>query len=179
MDGIAFDLVFHAVRVDDQAAVVRHQHALHAHGPAGGIHLQLGNTRHEGLIVLVPPESHAASVCQFFRLAPPGGVRLPAGLPGSRLQDLARALIRQVAQAEFQRVHARRGRQLIHERFVGEGILRPAQAAEGGRPQGRVSQVMDGHALVREGIVGRGIAFGAKGKAEMRRSLTVDQLTGH
>src|SRR5262245_15257212 len=56
----------------------------------------------------------------------------PAGSFCCSLEDGLSARIAQVSQAKLQRVHARRAGKLIHERFVGERVLRRAETSQRG-----------------------------------------------
>ncbi len=63
---VAFDLVPDAIRVDDQPAVMRHDHARDAHHAGGSVHRYESHAGHDGLVVLVAGERQSAAFGKAF-----------------------------------------------------------------------------------------------------------------
>src|SRR5690242_627503 len=99
LNHIAFDLVAHAVSIDDLPAVMCHDDPAYANRASRAIHRDLGNGGNVGLGVLV------ASECQAAPLAT-GKWVVPARAPRRRLKHRPRAWVIEIAQAEYQRVDA-------------------------------------------------------------------------
>src|SRR5262245_38045321 len=153
LDHIALDLALQAVGVDDLAAVVGDVELGNGDTATRAVNFDLGDRTNIGAHQLVFCVADAASLYDvasgafFWR-----GTFLPLGQRSQPLEHLDRALVRggQTFQTEFQRVHARRRRQLVDEAFVGVSILHASGSPDPGWTQRRRLQAATDRSYVRE-----------------------------
>ena len=120
LDGAAFDLVAHAVRVDDQAYVHRDPEFFNTHF-ATGVDLRHHRTVGAAVFVFGEGDAHAAAF-GFFTLVTPG----PAGHFCRRFEHGAAARVFEVAQAVLERIDAQLQRDFVEKGLDGKDIAMAA-----------------------------------------------------
>src|SRR5262245_38956865 len=153
LDHIALDLALQAVGVDDLAAVVGDVELGDGDTASRAVDFDLGDRTNIGTHQLVLRVADAASLYDVasgrFSWR---GTFLPLGQRSQSLKHLDPALVRgvEIFQTEFQRVHARRRRQLVDEAFVGISILHASRGSDPGWTQRRRFQAATDRSYVRE-----------------------------
>ena len=165
LDDVAVELVAHAVRINDLAAILDHEEARHPHLPCVAIDLDLGHAGHVGAIEFVLYVGDPAAAQHVARdILHRRGARLPLGEVGNPLQHLDAARILKRAQAVLQRVGAGCRRAFVEEGLVGVGVLHPPGGADPGGPERRRGQPVADRAHVREGVGQRRVADDVAGR---------------
>ena len=156
---VPLDRVLEAVGVDDEAAVVRADHALHPHAPALPVDLDLGDRGDRRLYAVRVRDAASGEDASGAR-STGRGPRVPAIRLGRRLDDgdgarppEGRVILgrpAQEAEAKLDRVRVRGRGHLIDERLAGEGRLRPVGVAQVPRAERRLEgeREADGPRLV-------------------------------
>ena len=139
-------------------------HALDPHLAVGLVYFDFGDGGNISFRAVVLDERDAASascplrLSNFLRRRP---IR-PAGSLCCSFENSFGARIDQMPQTKLQRIHARPGGELIHERFVSERVLRRAESSQCRGPDRARVQPVNHHPVVLEVVGMIGVAIGAR-----------------
>src|SRR5439155_1257994 len=127
LDDAAFDLVDHAVGVDDLAGIHRRDDARDAHPTALTLDLDVGRHRAvRGEVLVLGERDPATADAVALRVRPPSGAL------GRRLDHRTGARVLQVAETELHGIGAPRGGELVDEGLERKHVRVSAERAEGG-----------------------------------------------
>src|SRR5688572_14094948 len=89
LDDAPFNLIFHAIGVDDQSTIVCKDDTFHSHHSRAFLHVYLSNTGHDSLIVLITSKCHSAPFPfgQFSLIGARRSTWVPAGFLRGSNQD--------------------------------------------------------------------------------------------